>query len=507
MRRVLLFVLFIASTTFAHAASYPKEVEAALKKAGKNRTELEKAIRHFQLSHDQLKLKAVYFLIANMDIHYSMNYYWADAKGKKVSFNELAYPDFNTAVKAFGIIKAKTPGIHPVPVKYRDIDSIKADFLINNIDRAFEVWKRPAARQLSFANFCEYILPYRASVEPLQNWRDTYMKRFDGLYQSIKNKSVNEALHTIVLEQKKWFTNTWEIEHRSEPLPRLGAMQLLLRKKGNCDDMAGLQVFILRSQGYPATIDNIPFWATTSGTHFFNVTFDKSFRPVPFDVATAGVKIDTFEREPSKVVRTTFSKQPDALVNFISKNDIPEGFMQTSNYKDVTKEYWQTKDIAEAVSGNMLNKKIAYACVFNYLSWKPTWWGKVKKDSVRFNNMCRGVVYMPMWYVNHQLQPAGYPIAVGIQHQLVLKPDISHLRIINIKQEDKYLNFQPGKNYKLFYWDNKWKMIGQQRALNNVNKMMFVNVPRNALLLLLPEYSQKKERPFIITDNNERVWF
>lgn len=324
-KRVLLTCLLITTAAFAFASGYPKEVEAVLKKAGKNRGELEKTIRHFQQSHDELKLKATYFLIANMDIHYSMNYYWADAKGKKVPFNELAYPDFNAAIKAFTAIKAKTPGIHPVPVKYQDIDSIKANFLINNIDRAFEVWKRPAARQLSFANFCEYILPYRASVEPLQNWRDAYMKRFDALYQSIKDKSVNDALHAIVFEQKKWFTNTWQIEHRSEPLPRLGAMQLLQRKKGNCDDMAGLQVFILRSQGYPVTIDNIPFWATTSGTHFFNVTFDKSSRPVPFDVATAGVKIDTFEREPSKVVRTTFARQPDALANFISKDEIPDG--------------------------------------------------------------------------------------------------------------------------------------------------------------------------------------
>lgn len=82
-----------------------------------------------------------------------------------------------------------------------------------------------------------------------------------------------------------------------------------------------------------------------------------------------------------------------------------------------------------------------------------------------------------------------------------------HKRVITINQEDKYLNFRSGKNYRLFYWDNKWTLIGQQRALNNANKMLFMNVPKNALLLLLPEYSEKKERPFIITDNNERVWF
>jgi hypothetical protein len=32
-------------------------------------------------------------------------------------------------------------------------------------------------------------------------------------------------------------------------------------------------------------------------------------------------------------------------------------------------------------------------------------------------------------------------------------------------------------------------------------------VPANALLLLIPEYSQRKERPFIMLDNGERVWW
>jgi hypothetical protein len=37
--------------------------------------------------------------------------------------------------------------------------------------------------------------------------------------------------------------------------------------------------------------------------------------------------------------------------------------------------------------------------------------------------------------------------------------------------------------------------------------MTFVNVPDNALLLLVPQYSKRKERPFIITENGSRNWF
>jgi hypothetical protein len=49
--------------------------------------------------------------------------------------------------------------------------------------------------------------------------------------------------------------------------------------------------------------------------------------------------------------------------------------------------------------------------------------------------------------------------------------------------------------------------VGERTAVDGVQSLVFENVPKNALLLLIPEYSQGKERPFIITDNQERIWF
>jgi hypothetical protein len=61
--------------------------------------------------------------------------------------------------------------------------------------------------------------------------------------------------------------------------------------------------------------------------------------------------------------------------------------------------------------------------------------------------------------------------------------------------------------YKLFYWDNKWNLIGVQKAADGTHELQFDKVPRNALLLLVPEYTQRKERPFTITDSGERLWW
>lgn len=38
-------------------------------------------------------------------------------------------------------------------------------------------------------------------------------------------------------------------------------------------------------------------------------------------------------------------------------------------------------------------------------------------------------------------------------------------------------------------------------------ELVFENIPSDALLLLLPEYTQGKERPFIFTETGERQWF
>ena len=42
-----------------------------------------------------------------------------------------------------------------------DADTITADYLRENIDLAFDSWNKPWARNVSFQDFCKYILPYR----------------------------------------------------------------------------------------------------------------------------------------------------------------------------------------------------------------------------------------------------------------------------------------------------------------------------------------------------------
>lgn len=511
MKKTFYILPLLLINLAALAVNYPANVQNVLRKAGNNRSELEKVLLHYR--NNLLKYKAACFLIGNMDIHYSQSYQWKDSLEHIIPFNEFDYPDFTTSVEAFERLKAKTPKIHPVPIMYYDMNVMAADYLINNIDNAFWVWGLNRVANLSFDDFCEYILPYRASIEPLQPWRDYYSQKYAWINDSIRSNPLKSPVSYFSDEITRNFINTWGKETRKEPLPRLGAMQLIFRKKGFCEDVADLSVFALRSQGFPVSVDFIPFWATSSGSHFVNSTLDAQGRRVAFEAYWGGniwdgsVKPKKFAREPSKVIRTTYSKQPGMLAAMEKQENIPSGFLRTFNYRDVTEEYWETKDLTCKLFAATTKPATAYVCVLNYHAWQPTWWGRVANDSVTFTNMPQGVVYLPVYYVNSQIVPAGYPVAQGYNHQQVLNPDTIHVREIKIEEQEKYLKFRPDSKYTLFYWDNQWKVAGVKTSDENTHELVFGNVPANALLILVPNYSERKERPFIITGEGERIWF
>lgn len=503
-------ILIISVLSFAAKAQLHRGIsEAVYAKAGANKAELEKAIAAFKKPADSVKLKAMLFLINNMDFHFSQTYYWADSSNKKVAYDELSYPTFSASLAAFDELKTEHPKLHPVPQKLPDVEYVKADFLISTVNDAFNIWVQPWAKEISFANFCEYILPYRISVEPLQDWRMPYHNRFSFLTSALigANRSPRNAIKPLVDDINKWFTCTYNFEKRTDPLPRLGAMQLLQRKKGFCEDAADLSVFCLRSQGIASTIDNIPFWATSTGGHFFNVAIDDYGKHIPFDVLFKSDSLYKLPREPAKVLRTTFSKQAGSLAAILNRKDIPPGMLQSPNFIDVTGEYWPVRDVACKLEKNAGKDSIAYACVLNGLVWQPAWWGRIKKSKVVFQDMCRGAVFLPAVFQNGRLIPAGDPVVCAYDTSFTIKADTLHLRSITLKEKEKYLTYKPGITYKLFYWSGSWQLIGSQSAVEGSKQLVFEKVPAGALLLLLPQNSKHKERPFIITTAGDRQYF
>jgi hypothetical protein len=127
--------------------------------------------------------------------------------------------------------------------------------------------------------------------------------------------------------------------------------------------------------------------------------------------------------------------------------------------------------------------------------------------------MACGVVYLPMIYKNGKEIPASDPYILMSNGTVEkLKTDKTHLRKITIEQKKNYLIFRAKASYTLYYWDTtgKWISLGSKTpgALIFPNTyLQYENTPFNALFILIPEYSEGKERPFTIDNNGKINWW
>lgn len=147
------------------AACTKTPLEQALIQAGKNRKELEKVLEYYQ--NDSLKLRAAQFLIENMPYHYS--YQGEELKKYFQYFERFSVSAWRgpTFVRDSIIQKDGKFNFKALDAVY-DITSVKADYLIHNIDFSFKVWReQPWGKYVTFENFLEYILPYRIGNEEL----------------------------------------------------------------------------------------------------------------------------------------------------------------------------------------------------------------------------------------------------------------------------------------------------------------------------------------------------
>lgn len=130
-----LFLLLLAACSVVDSGE--QRLESALEFAGKNRGELEKVLEHY--NYDSLKFEAAKFLIRNMPHWYS--YEGAPLDSLK---NILATAYKNPKVGDMSEIGGSQWRYYPfesLPKVY-DAQVIKADYLIDNIDKAFDDWKR-----------------------------------------------------------------------------------------------------------------------------------------------------------------------------------------------------------------------------------------------------------------------------------------------------------------------------------------------------------------------------
>jgi len=396
------FVCLLSILLLSACNRSSSQLELALKSAASNRAELEKVLLHYSSPQDSLKRKAAEFLIQNMPGKYTL-------KGELLDKYLAAYP---LTEKGHLFEDSLSEVLGPLTAENCtadfDLKTITSDFLIQHIDASFHQWQSaPWRNEVSFANFCEYVLPYRSRVETLELWRKPVREMFAAVIDSIEktHPSALDACRAMVIEMKK---RDWtDDEPPIYPKPTI----LVKAKNGSCFNQADYVSFVCRSAGLPVGEDYIPQFASANTRHVVNFVMDMHGKAQRFDPPDMrpGDSV-TFTETCGKIYRRTFSIQPHALVlKDMKLEDIPL-IMQDPCLLDVTSEYFRTSTVSVQLATPAFDTQYAYLATFNNSEWVPVCAAKrTKTNKAIFPKMGNNIVYLPVFYKAHQVHPAGSP--------------------------------------------------------------------------------------------------
>ncbi|UCC43472.1 MAG: transglutaminase domain-containing protein [Candidatus Zixiibacteriota bacterium] len=508
----------LAGLSCGGAGGYPPEVESVLSAAGENRGELERFIRHYEQEGDSLKLKAALYLVANIEGHSYVTYYLHDSAGTEVDFNVLDYPDYKSLTAAADSIEdIRGEMDYEKKETFEDIHAITADFLIGQTDLAFRAWReRPWAGFLSFDQFCQYVLPYRGSNEPLENWREEFWTKYQDLPSRMNDPSDPvEAARLINEDIRSWFG--FDPRYYYHPTDQ-GLAEMLESGLGRCEDMTNVTIYAMRANGLAVTSDYTPYWADAGNNHAWNAILTPDGKVVPFMGAEADPGSYDLSHGAAKIYRKTYSQQPGNLVFQERKQDSIPRWLKGKSYLDVTSDYMATANVTVPLAGPVPDSiDIAYICVFNSGEWKPIDWARITDNTAAtFEDIGTGIAYLPALYENEEIAPAGPPFIIsddGDKHELLADPaSTCTAELVSTTARTQQASsegikttlLKPGVVYELFYWDNGWESLGKITATNK--PISFESVPIGALYWLVADGSDREERIFTLQQQEQMWW-
>ena len=431
MKQLIIYITIIVLTSSC-SPDKGNRLEYALRFAENNRGELEKVLDHYYDNPE--KQAAARFLIENMPYHYGYKSWQQDTikqiladavKRKSVYGEDLLIIDKKH-------LDRWSSYSHYYGEKIYDSKIITADYLIENIDLSFEVWKKyPWNKHLSFDDFCEFILPYRIANEPLSNWRkkyyEHYIPKLDSLY---KGTDVIDACSAVNLVLKK----EWFYYNTNFSLSHLGGDYLFTTRVGYCRDACDVVTYAMRSVGIPITTDYYIYSPDLRTWHCWNVVRDTTGQCYPFwytkDEIARSVTNDG--RRKGKAYRDCYGIQNGRFRKWAADNAVLP-FFRNCFVKDVTDNYSGSNEISLpiAVSGC----KYAYLGVFKNGSWEPVDIAQIEKGHAIFKNIEPDIVFQLLYSKNGNIETYDYPFVYDKQRIIYFKPDTTQQETACLKRK------------------------------------------------------------------------
>lgn len=433
-------------------------LDQALKQALDNRSQLEIVLDYYK--QDSLKYKAACFLIGNM-----------------IGKGAILYVE-NKRDSSY-IQKEPEP----------DLRKITAAYLIENIDIAFEVWKKyPWCKELSFDEFCRSILPYRLRQEPLDHWRRFYYYRYRVITDSLA--AAGASMKEVVFFMNSHYGKKYI--HDVDRIP--GDFPLELIEKfggGTCDHLALNAVQQMRAIGVPLNLDVLPYHGKVNGGHSYNSFTDEKGQFFFFS---------PYEREPER------NKWIAPLVQRICYERQPEGEIKSNRWNaqlvhpqlaNVTSQYYQSCSVTLTLP-SQLSDSVVYLATYNRGEFKVVAQSRVKSGRALFPLVTCGLLYFQVAPKGNKLCPVGYPFVTNADSVCFITPvqktvELNGLSLYDVKRVLK-LGTEP---YSLLYWEEGWKPLKTAVSKDSYT-LDFGEVPVQSLYLLYGDIGMEcMQRPFL----------
>ncbi|HJR99928.1 MAG TPA: transglutaminase domain-containing protein [Flavobacterium sp.] len=493
---LLLYVFCICSNI------YSQQIKKNVKKTITEYPELEAVIKHYKKNGNKEKLQAAYFLIANIGNKGTYTNDLVDSKGISVGYDISNFKDETAEKKWLDSVTAVRGKLHEKETFLPDLKNSTAPFLINNIDRAFEVrQKSPFCKDLTDAEFYEYILPYRVGTEKLEYWRDQVLNDFsasqkDSIYSFSTVLAATSYIDKIYQKKFQFGGNRYFKEKKVRSYS-----ELLQDKSGKCDDMCNLMVFALRALGIPSGFDGIQYKRASNdvGHGWCFVLDTKTKKNYPFDALSnngPGFFNLPYKNAP-KVLRKQFALiSPNSIKN---DQSVIHPNLFEDNSLDVTSEYFETTNLTIP-----LEKKYQgpiYLSIWNNGWWKPVDYSyDTNQTTAIFNNVSKENLYCLTKYRYFSTEEASEPFIINkfgeIKHinSLPSKKDINlneykNKELKNAKNNAKILEFDTKKEIckKIVEENitkNEWSIISENHLKTNT-LYHFVDEPNNMYKIFL----------------------
>lgn len=344
----------------------------------------------------------------------------------------LIQKDKREAVSKEVIEKWQRVSFYSLPKVY-DAKVITANYLIENIDLAFDVWKRyPWNRSLGFDDFCELILPYRIGDEPLSSWRKLYHDHYTAILDSAyQGDDVIEANKAVDEELKKVYYR-WDTDFN---IPHQSADFLFYYRVGFCREACDITLYAMRACGIPVACEYFVYSPEYQQPHFWTTLRDTTGKFIQFgfnEFEASRIKPRNDGRKKGKVYRYCFGVQEELFSGITTDEKVPALFRDRF-IKDVTDNYFGENNVSVSVQSGY--EDYVYLGVFSPGGWIPVDMALNNKGSVTFRNLEPDVIYQPLISDGQKHQAVGYPFIYSQKGTSILKPDTSNLKKAVLKRK------------------------------------------------------------------------